>query len=209
MKKLLCSLVLVVAVAACTDSSTDVTSVSREASLAKPDTVYTYDGVTIEIYGPMNPRARERTSAIAATAGVRRAFSMLDERGIARATTSGIVVRAKDEKGRVLETTWLPGENPSNPGDMAGIAYFDLEGEARVVPFGARDEPEILFSNGKDAGPQRMFEFGGCYAFARDLYMACVSLCIQNGISDRACRGSCQAAGIAALTSCVLLSSVD
>ncbi len=186
-----------------------MTSVARESTLVPPDTVFVSEGVTIEIYGRLNEHTRERTGTLSSTAGVRHAFEALDESGIVRDAMRGVVVRATDADGRWLETTWMPATNPSRPNEMAGVAHFQLDGDEFVVPFGDRDKPEILTIDGKEAGPQGAFPFGGCYEFARALFMSCVALCVEHGIPDRTCRTSCQTAGIAALTSCVLMSSVD
>lgn len=209
MRGLLCILCVVCMLAACTDSSPDPTSVARGAS-ARPDTVFVSDGVTIELYGPGNRLAQERGAALSSSAGVRRALGELDGRGIVREGSEAIFVRAVDEAGRVLETTWIPATDSSKPDEMTGVAHFRMEDDEFVVLCAGRNPaPEILTMDGKHTGPQRAFSFGGCYEFARALFMSCVELCGQHGVSDRTCKTSCQAAGIAALTSCVLMSSVD
>jgi hypothetical protein len=201
---------VVLVLSACTDSSPDVTSVTRDGAPARPDTVFVSEGVTIELYGPENRLAVERGAALSSSAGVRHAFHALDGRGIVRDESGAIFVRAVDEAGRMLETTWIPATDPSRPDDLTGVALFQMKSEEFVVPLVDRDaESEILTIDGKDAGPRAVFFNGGCFAFARELFMSCVELCGQNGVPDRTCRISCQAAGIAALTSCVLMSAVD
>lgn len=208
MKKMIWTLAVAIAVSACTDSSPDVTSVARESALVPPDTVFVSEGVTIEIYGRLNEHTRERTGTLSSTEGVRHAFEALDESGIVRDAMRGVVVRATDADGRSLETTWMPATHPSRPNELTGVAHFQLDGDEFVVPFGDRDKPEILTIDGKEAGPQGAI-FGGCYEFARALFMSCVSLCGTQGMSEKVCRLSCQSAGIAALTSCVLMSAAD
>jgi hypothetical protein len=210
MRWLVCALSVVLVLSACTDSSPDVTSVARDGAPARPDTVFVSDGVTIELYGPGNRVAEERSAALSSSGGVQRALEDLDGRGIERDESGGIFVRAVDEDGRELETTWIPATDPSRPDDLTGVAHFRMENDEFVVLCAGRNPaPEILTIDGKDAGPQRAFPFGGCYEFARALFMSCVELCGQHGIPDRTCRTSCQSAGISALTSCVLMSAVD
>lgn len=197
-------------ISACSDSTSDVANTSRDDESVLPDTVMVYDGVTVEMYGFQNARAQERASALSSSAGVRLAVDRITERGFVLEDSGAIFMRATAPDGRTLEATWFPAIDPTRV-ELSGVLHLRRDGEDFVVPLGDRSagEPEVLSPEGKKIEPSFGSMFGGCLSFAQDLFMACVSTCMQDGIPNHVCMASCRAAAIAALASCALLMAVE
>ncbi len=215
MKKWLGILGMLMILAGCQDSTSDVAVVGQEKLPAMPDTVITNESLTIEMYLPANPFAIEIHTQLETNAGVQMGMSLLAKEGFSSDGTGALHTRAIDAEGRVLEATWFPVTDSAGV-RFAMLGHFRTENSEFVIPL---RNPTLGDPPLADAGvlvpdkkgewrPSMVFDFGGCLAFYRALFQACMGACASTGLPPKVCFGSCLMGAAAAFVACIFFTVV-
>ena len=215
MKKWLGILGILVILAGCEESTTDVATHAVRPMVAEPDTILAFDSLNVEVYLPDNPGALAAGARLQGNQGVRLAQERLAGEGYSNADGDLFFMRATTLDGRVLEATWFA--NLDSPdGRAAMIGHIRLDGRQFVVPIrgGAVDDPARpefdvwTQSKNGDWRPNTVFNFGACGNFAMGLFYACLVECMRHDVTSKTCKYSCAAAAGAAWVTCILFTAV-
>lgn len=215
MKKWFGTLGVMLILAGCQNSTSDVAVVENERVVAEPDTIIVSDSLSIEMYRPDNPRAIEVDAQLQASEGVRMGLELLAEEGFRSEGSGTFYTRAIAFDGKVLEATWFPVSDPAQ-GRFALLGHVRTDEGEFVMPLrdltrvgGGLSEADILVPGDKgEWRPSRAFTFGGCTSFYQALFEACYSICRNSGVSHRACINSCIFAAVAGVVACIFFTVI-
>ena len=215
MKKWLVILGSLMVLGGCQDSTSNVAPRSVRPMVAEPDTILALDSLSIEVYLPDNPRAREVGAQLETNAGVHMAQGRLTEAGYSDESSDPFYMRATTLDGRVLEATWFPNIE-SQDGRFAMIGHIRMGNREFVVPIRANTtsdpaHPDVDLLIPTEKGewkPSTIFNFGLCANFAVGLFYACLNECSQFEVSQKTCKWSCLLAAGAAYVTCILFTSI-
>ncbi|HEU4930150.1 MAG TPA: hypothetical protein VFU38_10005 [Candidatus Krumholzibacteria bacterium] len=200
MKRIVAVFLIGVALAACDDSTQDVsTAQGFEESL--PDSIMTKGGVTLESYGSQHPYTTQLVSELIGERAVQEELEHQSSLGHTLLVDEALVARGLDEDGRVVELALIPSSGP----EAAGVMFFQIGGERFIkkLPNGPRDESEPLENlEGKDTGPRPAFNVG-CLSAAVVHYQLCMMDCLMHGTPTFLCRVQCFFSAVWFFFSCV------
>lgn len=216
MKKWFGILGVIMVLAGCQDSTSDVAVVENERVVAEPDTVIVSDSLNVEMYLPDNPRAVEVDAQLHASEGVRTGLELLAEEGFTSDGSGTFYTRAIAFDGRVLEATWFPVSDPTQD-RFALLGHVRTDEGEFVMPLrdltrvaGGWSDADVLVPSDKgDWGPSRAFTFGGCTSFYQALFEACYSVCRSSSVSHRVCFNSCVFAAVAGVVACIFFTVIS
>jgi hypothetical protein len=204
---------MLMVLAGCQDSTSDVAVVAHEELAAAPDTVIVSDGLTVEMYLPDNPLAIELDARLQANAGVQMGLDLMADEGFTRDGTA-YYLRAVGVDGRALEATWFPVTDATGE-RVSLLGHVRTDTNEFVIPVRSLDpgEPAAnvgLLARGKN-GQWRpsTSSFESCLSFYQALFAACYGACIESGIKSDACYRSCRVTVMVAFVACIFFATAD
>ena len=212
-------LLAVVVMSGCGDSTQDVAIDPIVDTGSEPDTIVTKDNLTLAYFFADNPRASQNEASLRGNEGIQQGIDRLVALGYVADGNPSTFIHVVDIHGRILETTWFPFIDPTDPTVAAGVVHVQSNESEYVIPLRLPSGPRASLdettdiasrSGEEDWGPDLSLKtlFNNCASFITGLYQACLGQCGMAGVPSLACRKACAVAVMAAWIACIFFTIV-